>query len=85
VFTRLGVTEGVEVSKLWAGVSEGGGVSVAVTGTGEGNTIFVGVGVGSGLNSTKEIDKAPMINPMEMTAVTSALPNSRKFRIISFL
>jgi hypothetical protein len=85
VFTRLGVIEGVEVSMLWVEVSVAGSVSVAVIGTGDGNILLVGVGVGSGLNSTSEIDKAPMINPMEMTAVTSALPNSRKLRIISFL
>jgi hypothetical protein len=60
------------------------GVKVAVKGTGEENRTSVAVGVACGTNSTSEMDNAPIINPIEIKATTSAVPKPRE-RIISLL
>ena len=76
---------GVGDSSPRVGVSVGVDVEVAVRGAGDGNTMLVAVGVTSGTNSTSEIDRAPIINPMEISAINSAFPKPRTPCIISFL
>ena len=67
-----------------SGVALENKVAVAVSGSGEGGTRFVAVGVNSGTNSTSEMDNAPMINRIEISAIVSAFPISRN-RIICSL
>src|SRR5258706_5484623 len=78
VVVDVGVLLGVSDS------SENVGTSVAVRGTGEGGMLLITVGSAFGTNSTSEMDKAPTINPMEISATTSALLKSRPARIICF-
>jgi hypothetical protein len=66
-------------------VGVGDKVDVAVSGAGDAKIILVAVAVASGTNSTSEIDKAPIINPIEISATTSAFPKPRIPCIISFL
>jgi hypothetical protein len=84
VLVNVGVMLGVGDSSPSVGVSVGAMVWVAVKGTGERKTLSVAVGVASGANSTSEMDNAPIINPIEIKAITSAVPKPRE-RIISFL
>src|SRR5512133_3806043 len=85
VMVSVEVTVGVGDSSPGVGVSVGGRVWVAVCGGGEGNEFSAVVGVTCGTNSTSEMDSAPIISPIEIKATTSALPNSRRFCISSFL
>ena len=84
VFVGVDVRLGVGDSRPSVGVNVGGIVAVAVRGRGEGGSLSTAVEVACGANSTREMDNAPTINPIEIKATTSALPKSRK-RIISFL
>lgn len=60
-------------------------VGVAVKGAGDGNRpSVVDAGEACGANSTREIDKAPAINPIDTRAVKSALKKPREPCITSF-
>ena len=77
VFVNVGVIVGVEVFSSSVGIRVGGIVGVAVRGAGDGSRLLVAVGDASGTNSTNEMDNAPTINPIEISATTSAFPRSR--------
>jgi hypothetical protein len=85
VFIDVGVMLGVGDSSPTVGMSVGINVDVAVRCTGDGSRILVPVGAACGTNSTSEMDKAPIINPVEIKATTSAFVKSRTPCIISFL
>jgi hypothetical protein len=76
VATEVGVFVGV------GDASESVGMGVAVKGTGDGSTLLVAVGTAFGTNSTSEMERAPMINPIEISATINALLKSRPGRII---
>jgi hypothetical protein len=78
VLVCVGVTLGVGDSSPIVGVCVGGTVIVTVIGAGERGMALAAVGVTCGANSTSEMDNAPTINPTEINAITSALPNPRK-------
>jgi hypothetical protein len=78
------VEVGVNVLTCVFGVKVGGWVNVTVTGRGEGNIGMVAVAVASGTNSTREMESAPNISATDTAVTTSAFPNSRSPRIISF-
>jgi hypothetical protein len=84
-FTNVELAVGVGDSSPSVGMGVGDNVEVAVRGAGDGKIILVGVGVASGTNSTSEMDNAPIINPIEISAITSAFPKPRRPCIISFL
>lgn len=74
--------------KLAASSTAGAGVEieggVAVKGAGDGNRISVDAEEVCGANSTREMDKAPTINPIDIRAVKSALKKPRASCITSF-
>ena len=81
MIVELGIALGVGDSIEKVGVREDGNVPVAVRGTGEGIRLLVAVGISVGTHSTREIDNAPTIKPIEINAITSALLKSRPPRI----
>ena len=83
VIVDVGVILAAGDSRM-SGVALENKVAVAVSGNGDGGTMFVAVGVNSGTNSTSEMDNAPMINRIEISAIVSAFPTSRS-RITSSL
>jgi hypothetical protein len=85
VFVNIGVMLGVGDSNPVVGVNVGINVDVAVSGTGDGSRLVVAVGAACGENSTRDMDNAPIVNPIEIKATASAFVKPRKSRIIYFL
>lgn len=85
VLVNVNVAVGVKDSIPRVGMVVGVSVGVEVNGSGDENRLSVIVGAASGTNSTNEIDNAPIINPTEIRATTSAFPRSRMPCINYFL